>query len=53
MVPVTERGSRPPLSIQAEVEGDVPSRGVSHLPEQAEVHVLSVPLRTAEWEQYR
>jgi len=31
-------------------KGDIPSRGVSHLPEQAEGHVLSVPLRTAEWE---
>ena len=33
--------------------GDVPSRGVSHLPEQAEIHMLSVPLQAAEFAEYR
>ena len=33
--------------------GDVPSRGVSHLPEQAEDHMLSVPLQAAESAEYR
>ena len=33
--------------------GDVPTRGVSHPPGQAEIHMLSVPPRAAESVQYR
>ena len=33
--------------------GNVPSRGVSRLPEQAEIHMLSAPLQAAEFAEYR
>lgn len=40
-------------SLRDEREGDVPRSGVSRQPGQAEIHMLSVPLRAAESAQYR